>query len=162
MIIRRGRPLANDHPEGLASCKWSSGGTSLLQIIIQRGWPPAKDHTEGPASCKWSSGGTGLLKIIFYQPRHSSHLCQDPDSISRTFLEQFVLVIVFISSWNVRKLWDKRWTTDMAKVAKKLPLKCFLLEFAIYTSILSFSCELAKNTLYIFALKSPLRKFSVV
>ena len=24
MIIRRGRPLANDHPEGPAYCKWSS------------------------------------------------------------------------------------------------------------------------------------------
>ena len=40
MIIRRIRPLANDHPEDLAICKWSSHRSDLLQI---------------------SSGGTGLL-----------------------------------------------------------------------------------------------------
>ena len=32
----RGRPLANDDTEGLASCRWSSGGTGLLQMIIRR------------------------------------------------------------------------------------------------------------------------------
>ena len=30
MIIQSGRPLANDHPEWPASCKWSSGGAGLL------------------------------------------------------------------------------------------------------------------------------------
>ena len=30
--------------------------------------------------------------MIILHPRHSNHLCQDPDSISQTFLEQFVLV----------------------------------------------------------------------
>ena len=35
MTIRRGRSLATDHLEGLASCKWSSGGTGLLQMIIR-------------------------------------------------------------------------------------------------------------------------------
>ena len=34
MIIWRGQLLANHHLEGLASCKWSSGGTSHLQMII--------------------------------------------------------------------------------------------------------------------------------
>ena len=34
MIIQRVRPPANDHLEDLASCKWSSGGTGLLQMII--------------------------------------------------------------------------------------------------------------------------------
>ena len=32
----RGRPLANDDPEGPASCKWSSGGAGLLQMMIRR------------------------------------------------------------------------------------------------------------------------------
>ena len=32
---------ANDHLEGPASCKWSSGGSSLLQMNIQRGRPLA-------------------------------------------------------------------------------------------------------------------------
>ena len=31
----RDMPLANDNPEDPASCKWSSGGTGLLQIIIR-------------------------------------------------------------------------------------------------------------------------------
>ena len=34
MIIRIDRPLAYYHPDGPASCKWLSGGTSLLQMII--------------------------------------------------------------------------------------------------------------------------------
>ena len=70
MIIQRDRPFANDHPEDLASCKWSSGGTSLLQMIIRH-------------------------------PRHLCYLCQDPDSISQTFLEQFVLVRITFLSANV-------------------------------------------------------------
>ena len=36
--------------------------------------------------------------MIIRQPRHPSHLCQGPDSISRTFLEQFVLVFNFLLS----------------------------------------------------------------
>ena len=34
MIIRRGRPLANDHPEGPASCKWSSGQQQQQQQAV--------------------------------------------------------------------------------------------------------------------------------
>ena len=63
MIIWRIRPLANDHPEDSATCKWSSGGTGHLQMIIQRMWPLANDHPEDPVSCKWSSGGTGPLQM---------------------------------------------------------------------------------------------------
>ena len=63
----------------------------LLQMIFQRTRPLATDYPEDPASCKWSSGGTGLLQMIIRHPCHHCHLCQDPDSISRTFLEQFVL-----------------------------------------------------------------------
>ena len=62
MINLRGRPLANDHPEGPASFKWSSGGAGLLQMMIRRDQPLANDHPEGPASCKWSSEGGGLLQ----------------------------------------------------------------------------------------------------
>ena len=36
--------------------------------------------------------------MIIGHPRHPSHLCQDPDSILRTFLEQYVLVFVFFPS----------------------------------------------------------------
>ena len=53
MIIRRNRSLANDHTEELASCKWSSGETSLLQMIIRKNQPLANDHLEAPASCNW-------------------------------------------------------------------------------------------------------------
>ena len=41
------RPLANDDPEGPASCKWSSEEGRFL----------ANYHLEGPDSCKWSSRG---------------------------------------------------------------------------------------------------------
>ena len=53
----------------LAFCKWSSGGSSLLQMIIWRGWPLANDHPEGLASCKWLYGGGGLLKMIIWRGR---------------------------------------------------------------------------------------------
>ena len=92
LIIWRNWPLANDHLEGLASCKRSSGGTNHLQTINLRGWPLANDQPEEPASCKWSSGGTSLLQMVICHPHHPRHLCQDPYSISCTFLEQFVLV----------------------------------------------------------------------
>ena len=47
-----GRPLANDHSEGPASCKVSSSGTGLFQMIIQRDWPFPNDHPEGLAFSK--------------------------------------------------------------------------------------------------------------
>ena len=79
--------LANDHPEGPSSCKWSSGRAGRLQMIIRRDRPLANEYQEGPASCKWSSGETGLF--------------QDPESISRTFLKQFVLGFIFCQgSWS--------------------------------------------------------------
>ena len=58
------QPLSNDYPDGLASCKWSSGWTGLLQMIIWIGRPLANNHPDGPASCKWSSELAGLLQMI--------------------------------------------------------------------------------------------------
>ena len=125
LIIQRIWLFANEHLEGLASCKWSSGGTGLLQLIIQRIWTLANDHSEDLAHCKWSSGGTTLLQMIICHPRHSSHLCQDSDSIPRTFLKQFVLVwrrpkeekklffnfflAFFINCWEVSSPYWKNW-----------------------------------------------------
>ena len=65
MIIWRDQPLANDHSEGQASCKWSSGWTGLLEMITWMDEPLANDHLEGPASCKWSFRWNGPLQIIF-------------------------------------------------------------------------------------------------
>ena len=81
MIILMDRPLANDHPDGPASCKWSSrwtpsckwlpGGTGLSQMILQMDRPLANDYPEVPASCnlqvascKWSSGSTRFISIF--------------------------------------------------------------------------------------------------
>ena len=58
-----------DHSEGPASSKWSSRGTSLLQMIILRGRLLANDHPEGPASCKCSSWGAGLLQMTIWRDR---------------------------------------------------------------------------------------------
>ena len=92
MTIQRIRPIANDRPKDQASCKWSSRGFGLLQMIIQRISPFANDHTEDLATCIWSCRGPGLLQMIMRHPRLPNHLSQDPDLISRTFLEQFALV----------------------------------------------------------------------
>ena len=34
------------------------------------------------------------MQMVICHPHHPSHLYKDPDSISRTFLEQFVLVLL--------------------------------------------------------------------
>ena len=76
MIIRRIKPLVNDHSEDLATCKESPGGTCHLQIIIWRIRPLANDHLEGQATCKWSSRGSGLLQMIIRRiwPLANDHL----------------------------------------------------------------------------------------
>ena len=92
MIIQSGRPLVNCHLEWPSSF-WSG---LPLAMIIPRGQPLANDHPQKPASCKWSSRGSSHLQMIIRRPHHPSHLCQDSDSTSRTFLEQFVLVFLYI------------------------------------------------------------------
>ena len=76
MIVRMDRPLANDHQDGPASCKWSSGWTDLLQMIIRMDRPFANDHPDWPASCKWSSWWTILLQMIIRNnwPLANDHL----------------------------------------------------------------------------------------
>jgi len=64
--LRKG---SKDHPKGPASCKWSSEGTGLLQMIIRRDRPLANDHPEGLTICKWSSGCAGLLQMIIRRDR---------------------------------------------------------------------------------------------
>ena len=61
---QRPKTNANGHPDGPASCKWSSWWTGLLQMIIQMDWPLENDHPDRPASCKWSSGLISLLQMI--------------------------------------------------------------------------------------------------
>ena len=69
LIIWMDRPLANNHPDGLVSCKWSYGSTDFLQMITWRDRPLANDHLEGPASRKWSSGRTGLMQMNIWRDR---------------------------------------------------------------------------------------------
>ena len=103
MIIQRIQPLANDHLEDLASCKWSSWGSGHLQMIIWRIQPLANDHLEDLSSCKWSSGRTGILQMIIRHPRHPNYLSQDLNSVLRTFLEQFALVYVYCNLFQFRQ-----------------------------------------------------------
>ena len=117
MIIRRIWPLAYNHLEDLASCKWSSGGSGLLHMIIRRikplandhlpsanDHPPlANDHPEGPASCKWSSGGSGLLHMIIrrIKPLANDHP-QEPTSWKLSlwiiFCKCFLIRIIFFAN----------------------------------------------------------------
>ena len=62
-------PCRGCENKGLASCKWWSGGTSLLQMVIWSGRPLANDDPEGPASCRWSFGGAGLLQMMIRRDR---------------------------------------------------------------------------------------------
>ena len=61
--LRKG---SKDHLKRPASCKWSSEGTGLLQMIIWRGWPFANDHPDVPAFCKWSFGGTVFVAVFAF------------------------------------------------------------------------------------------------
>ena len=73
--MRMDRPFANDHLDELTSCKWLSGGASLLQMMTWSNHPLTNDHPDGPASCKWLSGSTGLLQMIVWMDRP---LANDP------------------------------------------------------------------------------------
>ena len=74
MIIWMDQLLANYHPDGPATCKWSSwwtgsckwsfGLASLLQMIIWMDQLLTNDHLDGLASCKWSSWLTCVLQMI--------------------------------------------------------------------------------------------------
>ena len=66
MIIKMGRPFANDHPDGPVFRKWSFGWAGLLQMIIRISRPFAIDHKNGPPFCKWSPGWAGLLQMIIW------------------------------------------------------------------------------------------------
>ena len=68
ITIRRIRPLANDHLEGPAICKWSPRWSCLLQMIIRRILPLANDHLKGLTSCKWSSVTLARIRIQSRRP----------------------------------------------------------------------------------------------
>ena len=71
-------------------------------------WPPIPSPRLllllGLDSCEWSSRGTCLLQMIIHHPCHPNHPCQDPDSISRTFLEHLFLVH-FVGNPILRCIW---------------------------------------------------------
>ena len=121
MIIHRGqplandfrwnRPLANDHPEGLVSCKWSSWGTGLMQMIIRRDWPLANDHLKGPASL--SSPPSPSPFSPSHSPPSPSRGCKDQGSrfnladLSRTICSccLYIKCQVFFYIFLLSKRW---------------------------------------------------------
>ena len=76
MILLIDRPHANDHPDGPASCIWSSWSTGLLQMIIMIDMSLANDHLDGSASFKWLSERNDLYKMIIMidRPFANDHL----------------------------------------------------------------------------------------
>ena len=58
------------------------------------------------------------MQMIICHPCHPSHLCQDPDAISRTFLEQFVLVFLHASAWKYHNHCDRQNSGFRAYAAK--------------------------------------------
>ena len=50
VVKMRGWALANDDPKGPTTCRWSSGGAGLLQMMIRRDRPLENDHPEGSSS----------------------------------------------------------------------------------------------------------------
>ena len=95
MIIRMDLPFANDHPDGPASCNWSSGWTGLLQIIIGMDRPLANDHSDWPAFCKWSYAWISLLQMIdrIEWPLANDH----PDGSFSKYHPRFPSLFIFSS-----------------------------------------------------------------
>ena len=120
MIIRRILPPANDHTEDLVPCKWSTGGSGLLQMIIRRIRLLVNDHPKDLASCKWSPGYLGSCNdhpegLASYK----CHLCQDPDSILRTFLEQLVLDVYVFMNFKFYGGFTHQFAALVQKITKK-------------------------------------------
>jgi len=107
MIIRRDQPLANDHPEGPASCIWSSGGASLL----------VNDHPKGQASCKWSSKGTGLLQMIIRRDRLCCSICFPPSNISEQNKDQNSNKRFALFTWSS---FNRNWAQNAIPIPKKV------------------------------------------
>ena len=74
-----------------------------------------------------------IIRRIIRNPRHPSHLSQDPDSIFRTFLEQFVLVLS-ISKYHFV------WLAPGSGRNTKLESKMMLLTSYVVTLIVNLSC----------------------
>ena len=73
LLLSQRRPF---HPGCCCCFKWSSGESSLLQMIIPMDRPLAYDHPDQLASCKWSSWSTCLLQMIIWmdQPLSNDYL----------------------------------------------------------------------------------------
>ena len=98
IINRRGRPFENNHWRG-RPLVYDHGGTVNNNNNNDNNNNNNNNYNNNNYNnikkCKRSSRGTNLLQMIICHPRHPSHLCQDPDLISQTFLKQFVLVSDF-------------------------------------------------------------------
>ena len=92
--------VANDHLEDPASCNWSSGVSSLSQLIIWRIRPLATDHLEDPASCQWSFRGSSLLLLIIrmIQPLANYHP-KEPASCNWSSRRSGLLQIIIWRDW---------------------------------------------------------------
>ena len=66
MVIQRGRPVANDDLEGPASCKWSSRGAGLLQMMIWRDRSLANDYPEAAAVRGGIGDFSSCMEIDFF------------------------------------------------------------------------------------------------
>ena len=93
-------------------------------MIIWRDQPLSNGHPAGPASCKWSSRKTGLLQVIIHHPCHPTHLCQDPNSILRTFLGQlFLFFIDVFTKLRGRQFFFSKVLTKMQVAKEKIVLR---------------------------------------
>ena len=71
-------------------CKWSSGWTSLLQMIIWMDLPLVNHHLDGLACCKLSSQWTRILQMIICTASKRVLILRTW-SLIRTFLAFWVL-----------------------------------------------------------------------
>ena len=89
LLFQRDRLPTNDQPDWLASCKWSSGWTGLLQMIIWINQILLHFSLYSSANFLFS-----YKKTSYSSSKHFFFFLKSKDqgSISRTFLEQYFLV----------------------------------------------------------------------
>ena len=110
IICKRPVPL-DDHFKEAGPFGWSFVRGRPLPMIICRRLAVLDDHLQEAGPFGWSFARGVRSTLSTPSPLSPYHLCQDPDSISRTFLEQFVL-FTFYSTKLISQVEDSRRCDD--------------------------------------------------
>ena len=134
IICKRPVPL-DDHFKEAGPFGWSFVRGRPLPMIICRRLAVLDDHLQEAGPFGWSFARGVRSTLSTPSPLSPYHLCQDPDSISRTFLEQFVLVYLRSSKLLFSGPQDDPEDCGLPILCIFYCLILFILSLSIYTTI---------------------------